>query len=165
MSGVDNIDGTGNALNNFLIGNDANNVLSGLAGDDLLNGEAGDDLLLGGDGNDVLIAHDGADTLVGGAGSDEFVFSISPSGVEVIADFNGLPGGDVLDVSALLSGFVEDVSDVNDFLRAVQANGSTTLQVDANGAVGGATFVDMVVLQGVNTSIGGLLNDGSLLLD
>jgi hypothetical protein len=68
-------------------------------------------------------------------------------------------------VSNLLVGFAEDSSNINDFLRAVQANGSTTIQVDTNGAVGGAAFVDMAVLQGVNTSIGGLLDDGSLLLD
>jgi Ca2+-binding RTX toxin-like protein len=168
LSGPDAIDGTGNALNNLLRGSTASNVLSGLAGNDSLDGVGGDDLLLGGDGNDLLTASLGFDTLVGGAGSDRFAFEnkgASLTGLDVIADFNGLPGGDAIDVSNVLVGFVEDSSNVNDFLRAVQANGSTTLQVDRDGAGAVTAFVDMVVLQGVSTSISGLLNNGSLVLD
>ena len=127
----------------------------------------GDDLLLGGDGNDLLTAarlrHPG-----GRRRQRPLRFEnkgASLTGLDVIADFDGLPGGDAIDVSNLLSGFVEDSSNVNDFLRAVQANGSTTLQVDSDGAGAVTAFVDMVVLQGVSTSISGLLNSGSLILD
>ncbi len=166
LSGTDAINMTGNALNNSFFGNSGDNLLSGLAGDDTLYGALGNDLLLGGDGKDLLYDVTGNDTLVGGAGSDVFAFEgLGLDGLDVIADFNGLPGGDALDVGGLLTGFVEDVSNVNDFLRAVQAGGSTTLQVDPDGAVGGAVFVDMCVLQGVTTSISGLLNNGSLILD
>lgn len=66
------IDGTGNALDNALLGNDADNVLSGLAGNDILNGYGGNDTLIGGDGDDRLVGEHGDDTLIGGAGDDSY---------------------------------------------------------------------------------------------
>ncbi len=59
--------GTGNALNNRLVGNDANlggvgNTLDGGAGDDVLEGRGGNDRLIGGTGADTLIGGDGDDT-------------------------------------------------------------------------------------------------------
>ena len=47
--------GTGNVLDNKLIGNLAVNVLSGLAGNDTLDGGSGNDALTGGLGNDTFI--------------------------------------------------------------------------------------------------------------
>jgi hypothetical protein len=46
------IHGTGNALNNALIGNGGNNILRGLDGNDYLRGGGGVDTLYGGNGND-----------------------------------------------------------------------------------------------------------------
>ncbi|UFP99286.1 M10 family metallopeptidase [Pseudomonas fitomaticsae] len=46
LTGTDNLNGTGNALNNTLIGNSGNNVL---------NGGAGADIMIGGTGNDTYI--------------------------------------------------------------------------------------------------------------
>jgi Ca2+-binding RTX toxin-like protein len=43
LTGTDNINGTGNALNNYITGNDGNNVLDGGAGYDILEGGKGDD--------------------------------------------------------------------------------------------------------------------------
>jgi Ca2+-binding RTX toxin-like protein len=48
------INGTGNAINNTLIGNSAANKLSGLAGNDILNGGLGKDILTGGTGKDIF---------------------------------------------------------------------------------------------------------------
>ena len=45
MFGTRDIDGTGNALNNILLGNSGDNVLSGLDGNDTLTGNAGNDTL------------------------------------------------------------------------------------------------------------------------
>lgn len=72
LLGSEAIDGTGNALDNALLGNDADNVLSGLAGNDILNGYGGNDTLIGGDGDDRLVGEDGDDTLIGGAGDDSY---------------------------------------------------------------------------------------------
>jgi serralysin len=47
--------GTGNVLDNKLIGNMAVNILSSLAGDDTLDGGSGNDMLTGGLGNDTFV--------------------------------------------------------------------------------------------------------------
>jgi Ca2+-binding RTX toxin-like protein len=60
----ENINGTGNELNNVIVGNRGDNVLSGAAGNDTLSG---------GEGNDTLDGGAGADALIGGAGSDTYV--------------------------------------------------------------------------------------------
>jgi Ca2+-binding RTX toxin-like protein len=62
--------GTGNELDNDLIGNWGGNRLYGLGGKDELYGEGGDDFLYGGDGNDYLDGGQGADQMVGGLGND-----------------------------------------------------------------------------------------------
>lgn len=66
------IDGTGNDLDNRIIGGGGDNRLSGLAGDDLLFGDWGQDTLDGGDGDDVLDGGYGDDQLAGGAGNDQY---------------------------------------------------------------------------------------------
>jgi VCBS repeat-containing protein len=70
LIGVDMIDGTGNTLNNVIIGNAAANVINGGAGADTLNAGAGDDTLIGGDGNDALNGDAGNDLLQGDSGND-----------------------------------------------------------------------------------------------
>ncbi|PIG94248.1 FG-GAP repeat protein [Gloeocapsopsis sp. IPPAS B-1203] len=62
------INGTGNRLNNVIIGNSSSNTLRGKAGSDLLNGGRGEDILIG---TDRGIAE--RDTLTGSAGRDIFV--------------------------------------------------------------------------------------------
>ncbi len=82
------ISGSGNELNNVLIGNTQDNVLDGRAGNDTIFGSSapywpdvhgGDaDTIFGGDGNDLIYGAggketdywDGADTLYGDAGND-----------------------------------------------------------------------------------------------
>ncbi|OYU73531.1 MAG: hypothetical protein CFE32_20650, partial [Alphaproteobacteria bacterium PA3] len=70
LVGSSNLDATGNALANLLIGNGGDNSLSGGAGADTLSGADGNDQLQGGDGNDVLSGGNGNDVLSGGAGND-----------------------------------------------------------------------------------------------
>ena len=69
-------DGSGNALNNSLMGNDAANVLAGGAGNDTLAGQGGNDTLVGGAGNDLIS---------GGAGVDVAVFSGDPAAYAITA--------------------------------------------------------------------------------
>jgi len=66
LKGSAAIDGTGNVLNNTIMGNEAVNVLSGLGGNDWLYGFGGSDTLEGGEGNDW---HEGG---TGGAGNDTY---------------------------------------------------------------------------------------------
>ncbi len=59
LTGFQAIDGTGNALDNVIIGNTGANVLQGGAGNDVLDGGAGTDSLYGGTGNDTYMLGDG----------------------------------------------------------------------------------------------------------
>ena len=75
LSGTKAINGTGNALDNLIIGNTGNNILKG------------------GEGNDTLYGGLGNDTLYGGAGSDKFVFNTTlnaSKNKDTIKDFNVL---------------------------------------------------------------------------
>jgi Ca2+-binding RTX toxin-like protein len=61
LTGTSAISGTGNTLDNWLIGNSAINTLTGGAGNDTLNGMAGADKLVGGAGNDIYFVDNSAD--------------------------------------------------------------------------------------------------------
>ncbi|WP_322693468.1 ELWxxDGT repeat protein [Nostoc sp. DedSLP03] len=73
LTGSTAINGTGNSLNNILIGNTAANTLNGVDGNDSLIGDDGNDTLLGGAGNDTLDGGLGADSLNGGIGNDTYI--------------------------------------------------------------------------------------------
>ncbi len=87
--------GTGNRLDNHIIGNDAGNRLWGMAGDDVLTGGAGQDQLRGGEGDDRLEGGAGDDELGGGAGADLFVFAPG-HGQDRILDFRAEEGDRLL---------------------------------------------------------------------
>ncbi len=70
LTGTASISGTGNAMDNILIGNRAANFLYGLGGNDTIYGGDGGDAIYGGDGGDMLIGGAGADLIDGGAGDD-----------------------------------------------------------------------------------------------
>lgn len=95
--GVGNFQGTGNSLDNTIIGG---------SGDDTLDGGSGADNLVGGAGNDRLIGYSpmdlssaGADTLTGGVGDDTYVVD---SRDIVREDSNG--GTDTVELSAMAGG-------------------------------------------------------------
>ena len=57
LIGTSVINGTGNTLDNALIGNSANNTLTGAAGNDTLDGGLGNDTMIGGAGNDIYVVN------------------------------------------------------------------------------------------------------------
>jgi Ca2+-binding RTX toxin-like protein len=69
------VKGTGNDLNNVIIGNNENNLLIGGNGNDVLNDYLGNDTLDGGAGNDNLYAGAGDNLLIGGDGDDNYYIS------------------------------------------------------------------------------------------
>jgi VCBS repeat-containing protein len=69
LSGHNDIDGTGNELNNLIVGNSGANVLSGLAGDDMIRGGSGADTILGGLGDDNLDGGNGNNDTASYAGA------------------------------------------------------------------------------------------------
>lgn len=70
------LNGTGNGLNNILIGNELNNTLTGGGGNDTMDGGIGADTMNGGTGNDIYFVDDSADLIVDAGGSDSVVTSV-----------------------------------------------------------------------------------------
>ncbi|MEQ1486572.1 calcium-binding protein, partial [Methyloglobulus sp.] len=104
LTGVANINGTGNANNNVINGNVGNNILIGGAGNDTINGGSGNDLIIGGLGKD---------TMTGGLGADRFDFNSvaeSPSlgAFDIVSGFNWGQGDKIdlvtIDANLLLAG-------------------------------------------------------------
>lgn len=92
LTGSGVIDGTGNLLNNLIVGNSANNLLSGDAGNDTLTGNAGSDILVGGLGNDTL-------NLGLNDGASDIVRYTSGDGTDIINQF--IKGSDKLAFAAI----------------------------------------------------------------
>jgi len=131
---------TGDGVANTLTGGAGTQILFGLGGADTLNGGADADRIVGGSGADIL---------TGGGGADRFGYGAGDlgTGVDTITDFANGPGGDAIDVAALLSGFDPGSSVLSDFVQVTQAAGNSTIRIDSNG--GGDSFQDLVILQGV----------------
>jgi VCBS repeat-containing protein len=103
LTGSSAINGTGNALNNVVVGNEGVNSLSGGDGNDTLDGGAGDDVLRGGAGNNTLIGGSGLDVVDYGSALSSVVVNLAAgqasangqggadtlSGIEYIAGSNG----------------------------------------------------------------------------
>ncbi|MCA2719587.1 choice-of-anchor U domain-containing protein, partial [Microcystis sp. M169S2] len=77
LTGNGNLNGTGNTLNNTIIGNNGNNYLLGDGGNDTLDGKAGVDTLDGGAGNDTYTIDNLNDVIIDSAGTDTVSAPIS----------------------------------------------------------------------------------------
>lgn len=73
LLGIENLAGSGNLLNNVIVGNIGSNLLNGGGGVDSLYGRLGNDTLNGGDQDDALFGEDGLDQLNGDAGNDVLI--------------------------------------------------------------------------------------------
>ncbi|AHF69935.1 hypothetical protein PCH70_47820 [Pseudomonas cichorii JBC1] len=96
LTGTASVDGTGNDLDNRILGNSGSNVLRGEGGNDYISGNAGDDTIDGGAGNDTLIGGYGSDLLEGGEGND--ILQGSESGDRGSSDSDTLNGGTGFDI-------------------------------------------------------------------
>lgn len=104
----------------------------------------------GGPIDDTLYGGDGFDQFFAGAGRDVFVFEMA-SAFNDVDEINGFDQGeqDALDISDILTGFVEGTSDINDFVQVLDSGTDTLVQVDANGTAGGSSFTTIAQINDV----------------
>ena len=152
LSGTAAIDGTGNSADNMISGNVANNRLNGVGG------------------QDTLFGRDGADTFVFGASALADAKSATPK-VDTILDYNRSSGtynaaeGDRLDLSPLLAAAYGSGQTSSDLVRAIKEaeGGSTLVQIDPDGTVGGANWLNIARLNSTDlgTAISVLINSST----
>lgn len=160
LTGGAHLTGTGNGLDNLLVGNLGNNLLEGLAGNDTLEGGRGNDTLDGGGGNDTVsyaaatkkivvdlsnpgaqdTRNSGTDTLVsienviGGQGNDALVGN---SGNNIL---DGGAGGDTMRGGAGDDTYVVDTYELgkpSDRPSELQNEGSDTVLSSINWSLKG----------------------------
>ncbi|MEZ5774072.1 MAG: type I secretion C-terminal target domain-containing protein [Hyphomicrobiaceae bacterium] len=142
----------GSAGIDALTGGGASDILFGLESADLLTGGGGTDRLVGGDGDDTLTGGTGSDILDGGAGSDHFVWHAGDDAGAtdtIVGGFDATASGDVIDLSELLPGYVEGVSDIADFVQVSDNGADTSVKIDAGGTGNFAGSPDVVTIEGV----------------
>ncbi|NJO78088.1 MAG: calcium-binding protein [Cyanobacteria bacterium RM1_2_2] len=151
LTGTENLNATGNALDNILLGN------------------AGVNTLDGGAGNDILIGAKGRDTLKGGTGADKFVFTAPTDRVDRILDFSQQDQDKILLVSSgfskLKAGSVKQkqfvlgrkAQDKNDRLIYNSKNGALFYDADGKGGAAQvriATFANKPALGASDFTVG-----------
>ncbi len=126
-----NRNGTGNTLDNEIIGTSGSNILTALAGNDSLYGQGGTDSLYGGDGDDLLNGGSEQDRLEGGAGNDRYIVDLATD--TVIEALNA--GSDTVEssVSWILGANVEHLTLSEEDAIDGQGNGLNNQLTGNNG--------------------------------
>jgi trimeric autotransporter adhesin len=152
--------GTGNTLNNLIIGNLTANSLDGGAGNDELKGLDGQDQLIGGAGNDTLNGGVGADTMKGGAGNDfyivddasDVVSEVGGSGIDKVESSVSFKLGTGVE-NLTLTGLLDINGTGNELANVITGNGGKN---ELTGNAGNDTLNGGL---GDDTTTGGLGND------
>lgn len=126
-----NVGGTGNTLNNTIIGGSGANVLNGSAGNDILNGGAGKDTLIGGTGKDTFVF----DSVLGITNVDLITDFIAVDDTIMLSStiFSGLSIGNLASES-FLANTTGMAADANDFLIYNKSTGALYYDADGNGS-------------------------------
>jgi len=140
LTGSAAINGTGNALNNVLIGNKGANELKGGAGNDILEGGIGNDTLTGGIGHDIFqLKNSSQDTIT------DFLVGDDTIQLENSV-FTRLTTTDLTETGVLNAGNFNigaAAADVNDYV--IYNSDTGALFYDTNGSdSGGATQIALL---------------------
>jgi Ca2+-binding RTX toxin-like protein len=128
LTGVGNINGTGNAVVNVLTGNSGNNVLNGGAGADVLSGMGGNDTLVWDASDTTVDGGVGSDTLtLAGAGLTLNLLTVANSKIQNVEVINLTgSGNNRLELS------LQDVLDLSSTSDTLQVAGNAGDVVDRN---------------------------------
>ena len=162
LTGSAAINGTGNTLNNAMLGNSGANILDGGSGNDTLNGGNGNDTILGGLGDDVIdgTSGGGADTITGGAGTDtisvasgndRLLYLTSADVLDTIIGFDSNPSGgqDFVDLDALFDSLGVAAGSRAGRVQFVDTGPDVQVNVDADGNAGNGFELTMLTFQGM----------------
>jgi Ca2+-binding RTX toxin-like protein len=177
LTGIESLEGTGNALANVLRGNGSSSILYSLDGNDTLYAGDGDEAY-GGGGNDILVAEnilswaylsgeDGDDILTGGAGSGSYSGGLGNDLLIGGAGYNYLWGDDVLSTTTggndiILGGASIDYAwggVGNDTLSGNDGNDNLLGQQGDDQIYGGSGNDILNGGTGIDTLVGGIGND------
>ena len=141
ITGGSDLRGQGGAED--ITGSRSNDTIRGEGGADTLDGGDGADTIYGGADNDIIYGGTGGDrdNLYGEAGADTFMLDAFDR--EHVRDFS-TTDGDFLDISDLLTGFYDPMTDtLTDFVRITDNGTNSDLRVDqtGSGSFGNATRV------------------------
>lgn len=149
----------GGSGNDVINGNTGNDTLYAMSGNSTLNGNDDNDtlyagsgvtILNGGNGNDTFYQGTGSATMAGGKGTDMYIFASLTAGATTITDF-ALASNDKIDVSKLLLGYNSGSGSITNYVRATAQGSDMILSIDADGAVNGTNFVNLVTLRNVTS--------------
>ena len=133
---------------------------------DVLIGGAGNDRLYGEGGNDILVVGVGEDRIYGGSGSDQIVYDVADNQLDMIYGFETGVGGDVLNLTDILSGYDALSDAISDFVRLVHHTSTGTTKVQINDDGMGNDFRTIAAFDAIiNDSASVLVANGNLVLN
>ena len=133
LTGTSAVNGTGNTLDNVLLGNTGRNTLSGDAGNDTLNGALGNDTLTGGAGNDTFVF----DTALSATTNKDSItdFTLGQDKIQLSRSiFTALPAEGTLLSEYFRASATGAAGDDNDYFLYNTTSGALLYDADGNGA-------------------------------
>jgi Ca2+-binding RTX toxin-like protein len=151
LTGTGSINGTGNALDNVLIGNSGNNILTGGDGNDTLNGGLGADNVQGGNGDDLVLLASvtefaAGEMIDGGADTDTLRFTSAVAGTLTLT--GNVTNVEVVQV-ANAAGATTGIAAINVNAAAI-ANALTLIGNNGANSFTGTAFDDSFIGNGGN---------------
>jgi serralysin len=165
LTGVGDINGAGNTLNNSLTGNSGNNILNGGTGTDVLNGGLGNDTLIGAAGNDTFVFDSALDATSNNDTISDFII-----GQDIIQlnkhIFTSLASLDALSTDNFRSSSNGLALDSDDYILYNTFTGALFYDADGNGAGDAVQFATLTTkpalsaadISVINTAVGIVLD-------